>query len=160
MQEFFLKIAQDINTYLSNYILIVLLVGIGLLYSIRTKFVQVRFFGEVNENWTDNGLTTEHVNYVPVTATPYDLLISGYDTDAVNTLRLWGANSKQGFDMDLFAQGEHGKASEKEAIASSISKVLYPADEHYNAQKLLKDMDLAIANLTDLRSRVLNFIKQ
>jgi len=46
MQEFFLKIAQDINTYLSNYILIVLLVGIGLLYSIRTKFVQVRFFGE------------------------------------------------------------------------------------------------------------------
>ena len=46
MQEFFLKIAQDINTYLSNYILIVLLVGIGLLYSIRTRFVQVRFFGE------------------------------------------------------------------------------------------------------------------
>ncbi len=46
MQEFFLKIAQNINTYLSNYILIVLLVGIGLLYSIRTKFVQVRFFGE------------------------------------------------------------------------------------------------------------------
>ena len=46
MQEFFLKIAQDINTYLSNYILIVLLVGIGLLYSIRTGFVQVRFFGE------------------------------------------------------------------------------------------------------------------
>ena len=46
MQEFFLKLAQDINTYLSNYILIVLLVGIGLLYTIRTKFVQVRFFGE------------------------------------------------------------------------------------------------------------------
>ncbi len=98
--------------------------------------VEVRFFGEVNENWTDNGLTTEHVNYVPITATPYDLLISGYDTDAVNTLRLWGANSKQGFDMDLFAQGEHGKASEKEAIASSISKVLYPADEHYNGKSL------------------------
>ena len=46
MQEIFLKIAQDINTYLSNYILIILLVGIGLFYSIRTKFVQVRFFGE------------------------------------------------------------------------------------------------------------------
>ena len=46
MQEFFLKIAQNINTYLSNYILIFLLVGIGLLYSIRTRFVQVRFFGE------------------------------------------------------------------------------------------------------------------
>ncbi|MBQ7953280.1 MAG: glycogen/starch/alpha-glucan phosphorylase, partial [Clostridia bacterium] len=83
----------------------------------QDEAVEVRFFGEVNENWTDNGLKTEHVNYVPITATPYDLLISGYDTDAVNTLRLWGANSKQGFDMDLFAQGEHGKASEKEAIA-------------------------------------------
>ena len=35
-----------INEYLSNYILIFLLVGIGLLFSIRTKFVQVRCFGE------------------------------------------------------------------------------------------------------------------
>ena len=98
--------------------------------------VEVRFFGDVHENWTDNGLTTEHVNYVPITATPYDLLISGYDTDAVNTLRLWGANSKQGFDMDLFAQGEHGKASEKEAIASSISKVLYPATTNRRPTRL------------------------
>ena len=36
----------DINTYLANYILIVLLVGVGLFYSIRTRFVQVRCFGE------------------------------------------------------------------------------------------------------------------
>ncbi len=46
MQDILLKLAQDINKYLSNYILIVLLVGIGLFYSIRTKFVQIRFFGE------------------------------------------------------------------------------------------------------------------
>lgn len=98
--------------------------------------VEVRFFGEIQENWTDSGLKTEHINYVPITATPYDLLISGYDTDAVNTLRLWGAKSKQGFDMDLFAQGQHEKASEKEAIASSISKVLYPADDNYNGKSL------------------------
>ena len=98
--------------------------------------VEVRFFGEINEQWTDKGLITEHINYVPITATPYDLLISGYDTEAVNTLRLWGANTKQGFDMDLFARGEHGKASEKEAIASSISKVLYPADDNYNGKSL------------------------
>jgi len=44
--ETLLKIVQTINTYLSDYILIVLLVGIGLFYSIRTKFVQVRCFGE------------------------------------------------------------------------------------------------------------------
>lgn len=102
----------------------------------KDEAVEVRFFGDIHENWTENGLKTEHVNYVPVTATPYDLLISGYNSEAVNTLRLWGANSKQGFDMDLFAAGEHGKASEKEAIASSISKVLYPADDNYNGKSL------------------------
>ncbi len=41
-----LGIVQKINFYLSDYILIVLLVGIGLLFSIRTRFVQVRCFGE------------------------------------------------------------------------------------------------------------------
>lgn len=41
-----LSIVQNINLYLSDYILIALLVGIGLYFSIRTKFVQVRCFGE------------------------------------------------------------------------------------------------------------------
>ncbi len=41
-----LKIVQTINLYLSDYILIVLLIGIGLFYTIRTRFVQVRCFGE------------------------------------------------------------------------------------------------------------------
>ncbi len=36
----------DINTYLSSYILIFLLVGVGLWYSIQTRFVQIRCFGE------------------------------------------------------------------------------------------------------------------
>ena len=39
-------IVSKINEYLSNYILIFLLVGVGLWYSIRTRFVQVRCFGE------------------------------------------------------------------------------------------------------------------
>lgn len=41
-----LKIVQTINMYLSDYILIILLVGVGLFYSIKTRFVQVRCFGE------------------------------------------------------------------------------------------------------------------
>jgi len=41
-----LKIVQTINMYLSDYILIVLLIGCGLYFSIRTRFVQVRCFGE------------------------------------------------------------------------------------------------------------------
>ncbi len=39
-------IVVTINEYLSNYILIFLLVAVGLWYSIRTRFVQVRCFGE------------------------------------------------------------------------------------------------------------------
>ena len=44
--SFLLKIVQTVNTYLSDYILIFLLVGIGLFYTIRTRFVQIRCFGE------------------------------------------------------------------------------------------------------------------
>ena len=40
------KIVCDINNYLSNYTLVILLVGCGLWFSIRTRFVQVRCFGE------------------------------------------------------------------------------------------------------------------
>ena len=39
-------IVCNINNYLSSYILIVLLIGVGLWYSIKTRFVQVRCFGE------------------------------------------------------------------------------------------------------------------
>ncbi len=41
-----LTVVQTVNKYLSDYILIILLVGVGLYFSIRTKFVQVRCFGE------------------------------------------------------------------------------------------------------------------
>ena len=40
-----LPIVVNINTYLSSYILIVLLIAVGLWYSIKTRFVQVRYFG-------------------------------------------------------------------------------------------------------------------
>ena len=41
-----LEIVQTINAYLSDYILVFLLIGVGLWYTIRTRFVQVRCFGE------------------------------------------------------------------------------------------------------------------
>ena len=44
--DFLLPIVQKINGYLSDYILIFLLVGVGLFYTIRTRFVQIRCFGE------------------------------------------------------------------------------------------------------------------
>ena len=44
--DLLLKIVQTINVYLSDYILILLLVSIGLVFSIKTRFVQIRCFGE------------------------------------------------------------------------------------------------------------------
>ena len=54
-----LDVVVKINTYLSNYILVFLLIAVGLWYSIKTRFVQVRCFGEgmkkVSGNLTLNG---------------------------------------------------------------------------------------------------------
>ena len=41
-----LEIVQTVNTYLSDYILVILLIAVGLWYSIKTRFVQIRCFGE------------------------------------------------------------------------------------------------------------------
>ncbi len=46
MQETLLNIVAKANAYLSDYILIILLIGVGLFFSIKTRFVQVRCFGE------------------------------------------------------------------------------------------------------------------
>jgi len=46
ISNFLLPIVKTVNEYLSDYILVFLLVGIGLFYSFRTRFVQVRCFGE------------------------------------------------------------------------------------------------------------------
>ena len=40
------NIVNTINAYMADYVLIVLLVGIGLFFSFKTRFVQVRCFGE------------------------------------------------------------------------------------------------------------------
>ena len=45
-EQTLLNIVVKINSYLSDYILIFLLVGVGLFYSIKTRFVQIRYFGE------------------------------------------------------------------------------------------------------------------
>ena len=46
MQEALLQVVQTINSYLSNYVLIILLIGAGLYFTVRTHAVQVRCFGE------------------------------------------------------------------------------------------------------------------
>ena len=49
-----LLIVQTINNYLSNYVLIILLIGTGLFFTIRTKFVQIRCFVEGLKNMFGN----------------------------------------------------------------------------------------------------------
>lgn len=46
MQAVLQNIVDTVNTYLSDYILLFLLVGMGLYFTIRTRFVQIRCFGE------------------------------------------------------------------------------------------------------------------
>lgn len=53
MQEFLdglLGVVKTINAYLSDYVLVALLVGIGLFYTIKTRFVQIRCFKQGMKN--------------------------------------------------------------------------------------------------------------
>ena len=97
---------------------------------------EVKFGGRIEEEWTASGLKVNQVDCSTVLAVPYDMQVSGYDSLAVNTLRLWSAKAPQDFDMTLFSRGEYVKAMENKTIAETLSKVLYPADDHYEGKSL------------------------
>ncbi|MBQ8400940.1 MAG: sodium:alanine symporter family protein, partial [Clostridia bacterium] len=44
--EAFHNIVKAINGYMGDYVLLILLIGTGLLFTIRTRFLQIRCFGE------------------------------------------------------------------------------------------------------------------
>ncbi len=46
MEAAALEVVSTINGYLSNYVLLILLIGTGLFFTIRTRFIQFRCFGE------------------------------------------------------------------------------------------------------------------
>ena len=97
---------------------------------------QVRFGGVVDQDWSDGKLKVTQRDCTVVDAVPYDMNISGYDTDAVNRIRLWHSQAPQDFDMTMFSRGEYVKASAAKAMAESINKVLYPADDHIEGKSL------------------------
>ena len=97
---------------------------------------QVKFGGVVDQNWQDGKLTVTQRDCTVVNAVPYDMNVSGYNTSAVNRLRLWKSQAPQDFDMDMFSKGEYIKASAAKAMAESINKVLYPADDHIEGKSL------------------------
>ena len=100
------------------------------------KAVTVRFGGRVTEEWRDGRLEILYHDCEEVQAIPFDLLISGYDSKAVNTLRLYRAKDTKIFNMNLFSQGEYVKAMQDSSDAEVISKVLYPADNHTEGKLL------------------------
>jgi len=67
---------------------------------------------------------------------PWDIPIVGYHSDTVNTLRLWECRADSAFDWDKFNNGDYLHALENQIHAESVSKVLYPNDEHEAGNEL------------------------
>ena len=77
-----------------------------------------------------------HEGYQAVKAIPYDMPITGYDNDVVNTLRIWDAEPIVDFELDSFDKGDYKKAVEQDNLARNIVEVLYPNDNHYAGKEL------------------------
>ena len=100
------------------------------------KIFTVKFDGYIEEKWTENGLESIYRDAKEIQAVAYDMMVSGYDSQAVSVLRLWKARSVQNFDMKLFSQGDYASVMKDDNEAELISKVLYPADNHVEGKSL------------------------
>ena len=70
-------------------------------------------------------------------AIPYDMPIVGYDNHMVNTLMIWDAEPKEGFQLDSFDKGDYNKAVEQENLARNLVEVLYPNDNHIQGKEFV-----------------------
>ena len=140
--------------------------GIRYHYGMFKQKIQNGYQIEVPDNWLKNGYPFElrrpeyakevhfggyvrveydpekggnkfiHEGYQAVKAIPYDMPITGYDNDVVNTLRIWDAEPIVDFELDSFDKGDYKKAVEQENLARNIVEVLYPNDNHYAGKEL------------------------
>ena len=94
----------------------------------------VRFDGEIEEKWTDHGMETIYRNAKEIEAVAYDMMVSGYNSEAVSVLRR--SRAVQNFDMMLFSQGNYDAVMRDDSEAELISKVLYPSDNHNEGKSL------------------------
>ena len=99
---------------------------------------EVHFGGYVRAEYDPEKGATRfiHEGYQAVKAIPYDMPITGYDNDVVNTLRIWDAEPIVDFELDSFDKGDYKKAVEQENLARNIVEVLYPNDNHYAGKEL------------------------
>lgn len=116
--------------------------------------IEVHFDGYIEEQWHDHYHSVRHKNYNPVMAIPYDLYVSGMDGKGISVLRIWRAEANE-FDMKLFNSGNYMRAMEQKAMAETITKVLYPEDNHYEGKslRLAQQYFLVSASVQDIVRR-------
>jgi starch phosphorylase len=120
----------------------------------RPEFEQIIHFGGRTVHYRDS-MNIERAKWVDtgdVVAIPYDLPISGYRNQTINTLRLWKATATSVFDLDDFNSGSYSEAVEAKNNAEHISMVLYPNDSSENGKelRLRQQYFLASASLKDV----------
>lgn len=102
----------------------------------RDKTYTVRFDGWVEEKTVNGKTVYEYKDYDEIEAVPYDMMVSGGNSDGVSVLRLWRSRNIKKFDLNSFTQGDYLKATQEYNDADIISKILYPSDNHYQGKTL------------------------
>ncbi len=98
---------------------------------------EVKFGGYIRVEKDENGRDKYiQENYRCVRAVPYDMPIIGYDSEIVDTLRIWDAEPIVSLNLQSFNKGDFQEATEQEMLAKNIVEVLYPNDEHYAGKEL------------------------
>ncbi len=120
----------------------------------RPEYEQLIHFGGHTVHYKDKeGI--ERVRWADtndVVAIPYDMPVSGYNNETINTLRLWKATATKVFNLDEFNAGSYSDAVEAKNDAEHISMVLYPNDASENGKelRLRQQYFLASASLKDV----------
>lgn len=119
----------------------------------RQEYAQLIHFGGHTIRQTDHS-GREIVHWVDthdVLAVPYDVPVSGYKNNTVNTLRLWKSAATEEFDLEEFNAGSYPEAVASKTAAEDITMVLYPNDSSENGKelRLRQQYFLASASLKD-----------
>ncbi|MFK7745154.1 MAG: glycogen/starch/alpha-glucan phosphorylase [Roseobacter sp.] len=114
----------------------------------------ISFGGHVT---SEDGKTVWHAGET-VMASAYDTPVVGWQGRWANTLRLWAAKPTTIFDLESFNRGDYIAASAPEALARTISRVLYPDDttDVGKELRLKQEYFFTSASLQDLLRRFLS----
>ena len=109
----------------------------------------IKFGGRVDTITDTSGIKRQvWIDTSDVLAIPYDVPISGYKNNTVNTLRLWSASAADDFNLDDFNAGSYSEAVEAINHAEHITMVLYPNDASENGKELRLKQQYFLASAT------------